>query len=253
MDQRVKAHLNLLAVLPNLEDLVGFDDEARRMAVDWKIRVLFSVRGGPSATLAFQDGRCRVSPGRQGMPNLVLGFTSPSHLNAMFDNQAKPIPLWGLHRLPWLAGQFPKLAARLEYYLRADDARLADPAVFDFVLGCQMRTAMRGLKFVAELDPEMHALAAHTAEGVAELRVLPDGPVVGIEHTGRTFTPLLNGNAPRPNVRAVFGSGRVAFDLLNGRGDAFAALGRRDVVMEGFLPLIDDVFAMLDHLGRYLK
>ena len=253
MNELVKAHLNLHAVLPNLEDLVSFDTEAAELIQRWKRRVWFVVRGGPSVTISFQRGRCQVLPGAQGLPSVVLGFTSPGHLNAMFEGSAKPVPLWGLHHLGWLANKFPKLTDRLEHYLRPDDTVLADADAFGFVLRCQLRTAVRGLKYVAELDPEMRSLAAHTPNGVAELSVLPDGPVVGIEHQGGTFTPLIDGLPAHPNVRAVFRNGRVAFDLLNGRGDAYAALGRCDLVMRGYLPLIDNLLTLLDHMSRYLN
>ena len=56
----VKAHLNLYAVLPNLEDLIRHDPEAAALARKWNTRVQFSVRDGPAACVEFTGGACRV-------------------------------------------------------------------------------------------------------------------------------------------------------------------------------------------------
>ena len=251
-DALVKAHLNLHAVLPNLEELVAFDPEMVQLVASWNITIAFAVRNGPSAHVSIHNGVCRVRPGPAERADVKLWFKSPQHLNAMFDGQANPIPIKGLTRLRFLSKEFPKLTERLEYYLRATDDVLADQRVFDFVTKCMLYTGIFGLAELAPLSPDVADLSAHTPDGTAEFKVLPDGPSVHLAHKNGSYRAC-KGPADAPNVRMQFRDHRVCNDLLNGKVDAFAALGRGDVVITGFLPLADSLNAMLEYLEPYLK
>ncbi len=248
----VKAHLNLHAILPNLEELVEFDPEIGQLVGSWDITVEFAVRGGPRAYVSIHNGQCRVGRGRADRADVKLWFKSPEHLNAMFDGKAKPIPLKGFTRLGFMSSEFGKLTDRLEYYLRASDDVLKDQRVFEFVTRCMLYTAIMGLAELAEFDPAVADLAGHTPNGTAEFSILPDGPSAHLVHQNGSFTAA-KGPADAPNVRMQFRDLRVCNDLLNGRVDAFAALGRGDVVLLGFLPLADQLNAMLEYLEPYLK
>ena len=95
----LRANLNLYAVLQNLEDLVAYDPEMNAFAKSWRLSIQFSVSGGPKAYVAFADGVCKVGRGKHPSPSVILYFTSPGHLNKMFDGKANPIPLWGFTKL----------------------------------------------------------------------------------------------------------------------------------------------------------
>lgn len=251
-NELVKARLNLYAVLPNLEELVAFDPETQQLIASWDIGVTFSVSGGPRAHVAVRNGRCSVQRGNGQGANVKLWFTSPEHLNKMFDAKANPIPLKGFTRLGFMSKEFPKLTDRLEHFLRASDDVLADEATFAFVTRCMLLTAIFGLAELAEHDPDVVDLAAHVPNGTAEFKILPDGPAVHLTHKDGAFTAA-KGEAAEPNVRMYFRDVKVCNDLLNGKMDAFAALGRGDVIITGFLPLADQLNAMLEHLEPYLK
>ncbi len=251
-NERVKAHLNLYAVLPNLEELVRFDPETQRLIETWDIGVTFSVSGGPQAHVAVRNGQCTVARGNAQPTNVKLWFTSPEHLNKMFDGKANPIPLKGFTRLGFMSKEFSKLTDRLEHFLRASDEVLADEETFAFVTGCMLYTAIFGLAELAEHDPDVADLASHVPSGTAEFKILPAGPAVHLTHANGRFTAA-KGEAAEPNVRMAFRDVRVCNDLLNGKIDAFAALGRGDVVITGFLPLADQLNAMLEYLEPYLK
>jgi hypothetical protein len=252
LNESVKAHLNLRAVLPNLEEVVAFDPETARMVSTWNIAIEFKVRNGPLAHVIVRNGQCRVGDGSADRADVRLWFKSPGHLNAMFAEKANPIPTKGFTKLGFMSKEFPKLTKRLEHYLRASDDLLRDPRVFDFVTRCMLYTAIFGLAELAQRDPAVADLAAHTPNGTAEFKVLPDGPVVHLIHKNGSFVAA-KGPAESPNVRMMFRNGRVCNELLNGRIDAFAALGRGDVVISGFIPLADQLNAMLEHLEPYLK
>ncbi len=251
-NELVKAHLNLHAILPNLEELVSFDPEIRQLVGTWDIAVAFAVRGGPQAHVSLRNGQCRVDRGSGQRTNVKLWFTSPRHLNDMFDGKGNPIPLKGFTRLGFMKSEFPKLTDRLEYYLRGSDAAAQDERIHEFVTRCMLYTAVFGLAELATLDPAVADLVAHTPNGTAEFKVLPDGPTAYLVHQDGAFTAG-KGPAESPNVRMQFRDVKVCNDLLNGRVDAFAAMGRGDVVIKGFLPLADQLSAMLEYLEPYLK
>ncbi|MBN1343556.1 MAG: hypothetical protein JXQ73_12785 [Phycisphaerae bacterium] len=251
-NQLVMAHLNLHAILPNLEELVEFDPEMTRLIGTWDIAIEFAVRAGPRAHVVIRNGRCKVGPGPADRPDVKLWFKSPEHLNAMFDGKAKPLPVKGFSRLGFMSSEFPKLTDRLTHYLRGSDDVLRDPRVVDFVTRCMLYTAVFGVAELAELDPAVAGLAARTPNGTAEFKILPDGPTVHVTHRNGDFTAS-KGPAGTPNVKMYFRDTKVCNDLLNGRMDAFAALGRGDVVITGFLPLADQLNAMLEYLEDYLK
>ena len=64
----IVAHLNLYAVLQNLEDLVKLDEEMAALTKDWKIVIQFLVRKGPEAYVEFDNGQCRHGAGRHPSP-----------------------------------------------------------------------------------------------------------------------------------------------------------------------------------------
>ena len=118
-DSLIKAHLNLAAVLQNLEDLVKLDPEMAEFTRAWDRSIQFTVANGPSAYLEFQGGVCKHGLGAHPAPTIKLGFRSPEHLNDMFDGRANPSPsLSALLNFRFLTKHFARLTQRLEYYLK---------------------------------------------------------------------------------------------------------------------------------------
>ncbi len=251
-DELVKACLNLHAVLPNLEELIAFDVEARQLTSTWDIAIEFNVHNGPRAHVVIRNGQCRVGRGPSDRCDVRLWFTSPAHLNAMFANKGTPIPTKGFTRLGFVSKEFLKLTGRLEHFLRASPEMLKDTKVFDFVTRCMLFTAVYGLRELCEHDPGVSDLVEHTPMGVAEFAILPDGPAAHLTRADHGFS-VAKGTASSPNARMQFRNSQVCYDLLNGRIDAFAALGRGDVTATGFLPLVDQLNAILERLEPYLK
>lgn len=61
--QRVKANLNLHAVLRNLETLVACDGHAADIIKEWQVTLQFSVFRGPTLFLTFENGQCKAGKG----------------------------------------------------------------------------------------------------------------------------------------------------------------------------------------------
>ena len=60
------AYINLYAVLGTLENLCEIVPEASAMLTNTKpISIGFEVKDGPSATITFKNGRCRMEQGRR--------------------------------------------------------------------------------------------------------------------------------------------------------------------------------------------
>ena len=149
----VKAHLNLYAVLQNLEDLVKYDDEMARFTKDWNISIQFSVLKGPKACVEFKNGNCTLHKGEIPNPTVKLLFLSPSHLNKMMDGNGTPIPLKGFTKLPFLSGDFTKLTDRLEYYLKPTDEALKDSAYLELNTRLTLNTAVFGIREIGWASP----------------------------------------------------------------------------------------------------
>ena len=68
-EQFVKAHLNLCAVLKNLEDLVSHDPETALLVRRWEISVAFHVRGHRCRRLSISKKSLRLVMTSEGRPH----------------------------------------------------------------------------------------------------------------------------------------------------------------------------------------
>jgi hypothetical protein len=251
-NELIKAHLNLYAVLQNLEDLVRLDDEMALLVRDWNISIQFSVHGGPTATLSFAGGLCRHEIGAISNPTVKLYFLSPGHLNSMFGGKGTPIPLKGFGKLGFMQKDFPKLTDRLEYYLKPDAERLADEKYVRINTILTLNTAMCAVKVLAALEPLSKKIAAHIPRGTLQVEVMPEGPWVSACFGTEGIT-IKKSVEDKPSAKMTFRNMSVANALLAGKLDAFLAVAQGDVILEGQLPIIDNVNLILDRVPAYLS
>lgn len=252
VDDLIRAHLNLHAVLQNLEDLVKLDDEMADLTKDWDVSVQFSVRGGPAAYVAFRNGACSVGRGRGVNPSVKLYFTSPKHLNRMFDAKANPIPLKGFTRLGFMKTEFSRLTDRLAYYLKPAKEHLGDDHYRRVSTTLMLYTAVHAVRELVVLDPTCRQIAARIPPGTLQFEVLPDGPYAHIVF-GKGNMTVGKTAADLPMARMTLKNLQVAGDLLGGRLDAFMAVADGDVMLHGQLPMIDNTSLILDRVAVYLS
>ena len=249
---RIKANLNLHAVLQNLEDLVAHDPQAARLTKDWRISIQFSVRKGPQAFVAFENGRCRVGPGNHPSPSVRLFFTSPEHLNKMMDGKANPIPLRGFTRLGFLSKEFPKATDRLEYFLKPTPELLADSDYLALNTRMTLNTAAFCVPYLARLDPLARDISHHIQDGTVLIKVLPDGPAVSIRFAGGRIEAQ-KAEAQTPMAVLSLKDIGVANDFFNGKLDLFTAVAMGDVIIKGQTPMLDALGLILDRIPVYLN
>ncbi|MEJ5362189.1 MAG: SCP2 sterol-binding domain-containing protein [Spirochaetota bacterium] len=246
----IKSRLHLYAVLQNIEDLVQYDEEAKKLIKDWNVVIKFTVKGSGNVNLIFENGKCIVTDSTEKKPDIVLFFTSPAHLNKMFDGKANPIPLKGLTKLGFLTKEFPKLTERLEYYLKPDDQKLKDSRFVTINTVMTLNTALFALKELLLFDP----IGKHIAKKIKGSMLMMNvdkGPAVYIEQKDNGFE-VHKGYHEQPLAVLQFKSMKIANDFLNGKMDAFSAIASGAVATKGHIEWLDAVSPVLDRIALYL-
>jgi len=251
-DERIKAHLNLYAILPNLEELVRLDTEMASLIRDKNVVVQFSVKGGPAAHVAFKDGACTHGRGQHDRPTIKLHCRSPKHLNAVFDGRAKPIPLKGFTKLGFMTREFAALTERMEAYLRPSEDQLDDAGFMKINTVLLLHTALFAVGELAVLEPESRDLAAHMGSGLMQVEVRPDGPHVALDVKDGAVT-VTKRKVDRPRARMTFRDLAAVAAVLNNRVDSFQAIVQGDVALSGYMPLLNNAGLILDRVGYHLS
>ncbi|HOC68205.1 MAG: hypothetical protein BWX80_00136 [Candidatus Hydrogenedentes bacterium ADurb.Bin101] len=249
----VKAHLNLNAVLRNLENLCKLDPETASLIHSWDIAVRFTVLGGMSARIGFQNGKCTFQSPAQEPADVVLLFLSDKHLNAMFEERSNPIPLKGFKHLGFLKTEFPKATKRLEYFLKPTPALLEDEAYVHVNTTLSLYTAAWSVCELMRFDPVGRQIGAQMPAGTLQLSVLPEGPHAYIRYDGRGGATAGIGVAKTPSAVLTFESCQTANALFNGKLDGFGAIALGNIKMRGMIPLVENTNVILDRIPVYLQ
>ena len=250
-DPRAAAFINLHAVLGALPELVRREPAARELlAVDPRpVSVVFAVRGGPRAALAFRDGAVRVVPDRT-VGTILLPFASPEAFNRVVAGEAQPVPVTGLHRLGFLLRVFTPLTELLSRYLRPSPEDLADPAFRATSTALTLHVAVAAAAQLANEDRAGRFSAHHTVDGDVALEVTGSlAYTLRVRDHRMTFVPE---PSPRPRAALTFADLDTAGALLAGKVSALACLGDGRMAMRGHVAMVDNVNRILDRVGQYL-
>jgi len=250
-DPRAAAFVNLHAVLGALPELVRRVPAARELlAVDPRpVSVVFAVRGGPRAALAFRDGAVRVVPDRT-VGTILLPFASPEAFNRVVAGEAQPVPVTGLHRLGFLLRVFTPLTELLSRYLRPSPEDLADPAFRATSTALTLHVAVAAAAQLANEDRAGRFSAHHTVDGDVALEVTGSlAYTLRVRDHRMTFVPE---PSPGPRAALTFADLDTAGALLAGKVSALACLGDGRMAMRGHVAMVDNVNRILDRVGQYL-
>jgi hypothetical protein len=251
-DALIKAHLNLCAVLQNLEELVRLDPEMAILTKSWDLSIQFSVAGGPAAYVGFTGGICTHGLGRHPSPSVKLFFFSPGHCNKMFDGKGNPVPLKGFTKLGFLSKQFSKLTDRLSYYLKPGAGMLDDPAFRDINTALSLYTGVYAVKVLAEHEPLCKGIAAGMPQGTLAIRVQNGGPAAWLNYGPEGITAG-KGIAEAPLAAMTFTDMTAAHEVLSGKLDSMQAIGLGKLALSGMLPLVENTGLILDRVEGWLQ
>lgn len=250
--EKLRAHLNLYAVLQNLEDLVLYDDEIKNFVKDWNLSIQFSVLGGPKAFIVFKDGKCEVSKGIKRFASIVLLFVSPRHLNKMFEGKSTPIILRGFSKLSFLLKKFPVLTNKLAYYLKPTPELLQNPKFLELNTRFTISTAAYAAQEIAQYDPIGKLVCAQIGKGAVQLLVDSHGFGAYLFFDANRIEAR-KGIFSHPMAVLAMKGLKQANEFLNGKIDAFTAIVKGDVVIRGHTSMLDKLSLVLDRIPLYLS
>ena len=249
MDQKTLSYINLFAVLGSLEHLCRLDPVAQRLIQGVNVSIGFVVRGGPSGTLVFQEGRCTMEPGVAHC-QVKLPFASCEKFNGLLDGRTKPFPSKGFTKLGFLLHGFTQLTDRLSQYLRPDPAELAQEEFFTISTTLMLHLIISAVAQIGNEDPVGQVSASYIQDGTI-LVVVRDGAYCGIQCQDHRLTALHQRPAVY-NAYMEFADLRLARQLFDGQINAVASVGQGRIRIGGIISQVDNLNRILDRVALYL-
>ena len=251
VNEKVKACINLHAVLRNMEDLCELDTEAHDIIQGKNVAIRFSVRDVPAAILTFNGGECTMRKTESRNCNMNLFFNSPAHFNLMIEGKKNPIPTKGFGYIGFLKKDFTCLADRLSYYLKPTHELLQnkDYARINTILTAY--TAFFAIPEIANYDPLGKLNASRITDGTISIEI-DQGPAIHITaRNGRLETA--KGKASNAQAFMLFDSIETASGILNGTLDSYSCIGTGQLAIRGLVPMIDNLNKILAQVAGYLR
>lgn len=249
-DSRTLAYINLYAVLGSLENLCELAPEASSLLTNKKpISIGFEVKGGPSATITFKNGRCRMEQGCNKC-DVKLPFSSCEKFNGLIDGTVTPIPSKGFHHIGFLLNSFTKLTDLLSKYMRPDPEDLKDPDFFRISTLLLLNTITVAIAQIGNNDEIGKFSASNMVDGEISFSIKGAASTTIRVKNHR----LLGIKKASDNPRAImeFSSIELARDLFDGKVNAIACVGSGDIVMKGMISMLDNLNRILDRVALYL-
>ncbi len=250
MDSRTLAYINMFGVLGTLENLCEIVPEASEIIKDQKpISIGFEVKGGPSATLFFKNGKCRMEQGC-GACDVKLPFSSPEKFNGLIDGTVTPIPSKGFTHINFLLKKFTPLTDVLSKYMRASEEDLKDPVFFERSTRLMLYTIGVAISQIGNNDEIGKFSASHIIDGSVYMGIKND---IGIELVCKDNRLVTIKQAPEKYRAAmIFDSIETARALFDGKINALTCIGTGKIEMHGMVNMLDNVNRILDRVALYL-
>ncbi len=249
-DTTVLARCNLYAVLGAIPHLLKLDPEAAALVAGKSIKIGFSVKNGPKATLIFKDGEAEMVKGADGC-SIKLWFPSPEKFNALMDGTGTPIPVSGFHHIGFLLGAFTKLTDLLSAYLRPAPEKLQDPVFFERSTTLMLYVIGRAIVQIGNHDQVGMFSASNITDGKIRLGIGSDLAVaIHCQDNHLMFNAAPNDRGVTSSM--TFADLKTARDLFDGNINAIAAVGMGQVRIGGMVSQVDNINRILDRVAIYL-
>ncbi len=250
MDSKTLAYINMYAILGTLENLCDIVPEASALLQGKKpISIGLEVKGGPSATLYFKNGKCRMEQGC-GACDVKLPFSSCEKFNGLIDGTVTPIPSKGFTHIKFLLKEFTGLTDILTKYMRASEEDLKDKEFFDRSTELMLYTIGVAISQIGNND-EIGKFSAKSIADGSVLIGIKNGPAVEIVCKDNRLVTIKK--APEKYRSAmIFESIETARALFDGKVSALACIGTSRIEMHGLVSMLDNINRILDRVALYL-
>ena len=250
IDQKALAYVNLYAVLGALENLCELAPEASEILTNKKpISIGFDVKGGPSATLTFYKGQCRMDQGCSKC-DVKLPFSSCEKFNGLIDGTVTPIPSKGFTHIGFLLKDFTKLTDLLNKYMRPTEEDLKDPDFFRINTTLTLYVVGVAIAQLGNQDEICKFSADHIVDGSIMIAV-KDGPAVEVIAKNHHLL-CIKRRPEKYRCSMEYDSLETANALFNGNVNALTCIGTGNVEMHGLNAMLENVNRILDRVGLYL-
>lgn len=250
IDQKTMAYINLYAVLGTLENLCELAPEASSLLTNKKpISIGFEVKDGPSATITFANGKCRMEQGCKKC-DVKLPFSSPEKFNGLINGTTTPIPSKGFIHIGFLLKSFTKLTDLLSKYLQPDPEDLKDPDFFRISTYLTLNVVGVAIAQVGNNDEIGKFSADHIVDGSVMIAI-KDGPAVEVVCKNHRLITLKK-TPEKYRASMIFDSVETANALFNGNVNALSCIGTGKIEMHGLVGMIDNLNRILDRVALYL-
>lgn len=250
MDSRTLAYINMFAVLGTLENLCELVPEASELLEGKKpISIGFEVKGGPSATLYFKNGKCRMEQGCSNC-DVKLPFSSCEKFNGLIDGTVTPIPSKGFTHIGFLLKTFTPLTDLLSKYMRASEEELKDPVFFERSTKLMLYTIGVAIAQIGNND-EVGKFSAKAIEDGSVYMGIKNGP--GLEVVCKDHRLITVKKVPEKyRASMIFESIETARALFDGKVNSLACIGTGKIEMHGLVSMLDNINRILDRVALYL-
>ena len=249
-DAKTLAYINMYAVLGAIENLCELDKAASDLVKTKKpVSIGLEVTGGPSATLTFKNGRCRMEQGTKNC-DVLLPFSTPEKFNAMVDGTGSALPSKGFTKIGFLLKKVIPLTDILSKYLRATEEDLKDEKFFEISTKLMFYVITVALSQIGNNDEIGKFSASLIPDGIIDVSIkdcvgatirVKDSHMVTIKQKPEAFRSQMQ-----------FADIRIARDLFDGKVNAIASIGEGLIEMHGLINMIDNVNRILDRVALYL-
>ncbi|MBQ8184012.1 MAG: hypothetical protein IJ025_08975 [Clostridia bacterium] len=250
MDSRTLAYINMYAVLGTLENLCELVPEASELLAGKKpVSIGFEVKGGPSATIYFKNGKCRMEQGCSNC-DVKIPFSSCEKFNGLIDGTVTPIPSKGFTHIGFLLKTFTPLTDLLSKYMRATEEDLKDPVFFERSTKLMLYTIGVAIAQIGNND-EVGKFSAKAIEDGSVYIGIKDN--IGVELVCKDHRLVTVKNTPaKYRASMIFESIETARALFDGKVNSLACIGTGKIEMHGLVSMLDNINRILDRVALYL-
>ena len=259
-EKRVLARLKASLALHMVEEASAADAGLQKICPSGGVSMKLGIRGaGPALGLQVPK-ISQILPAPPRRPSLLLFFPNTEAAVRVFSGAKGaviPVPL-GAGAFSALAF-FRKASSRATELLRAPDTAEATRARLLLAATLYGLEAIAGESYLERRMQIVPDGVVGVRAGEIAFRVAKKGRTIHVQRDAQPgdalpedAPPAAATGSPRLDALLSFSGYRSAIDVLSGKRQAVIALGSGEVHIEGLLPLVQGLFAVLDRLSWYL-